>query len=169
MRKFKTLILSGAFLGIVVSCAFALDDEVKVPLDQLPKAVRETVKAKFPDAELKEAAKETEKGKTSYEVSLVDKKAKIDVLLTPEGKITAIEKVIEVADLPKAVGAALKAKYPQGTVQSAEQLSDGDDTITAYEVIVELADKKKLEVKLAPDGKIMNEEKKENEEKKDKD
>ncbi len=159
MRSFKTSILSTAILGIVVCSAFARDDEVKVPLDQLPKAVRETVKNKFPDGDLKGASKETENGKTSYEVSLVAKKAKIDVMLTAEGKITAIEKVIEVSDLPKAVAASLKTKYPQGTVQSAEQISDGDDAITAYEVIVELADKKKLEVKVGPDGKVMNEEK----------
>ena len=118
------------------------------------------VKAKFPTAELKGASKETENGKTSYEVTFSLKNANHDVILTSEGKITAIEKVIKAEDLPRAVADTLKTKYGQATIKAAEQISDADDKITAYEVQIVKADKKELEVKLDPEGKVLNEEKK---------
>ena len=82
------------------------------------------------------------------------------MILTPEGKITAIEKVIKAEDLPRAVADTLKTKYGQATIKAAEQISDADDKITAYEVQIVKADKKELEVKLDPEGKVLNEEKK---------
>jgi Putative beta-lactamase-inhibitor-like, PepSY-like len=160
MRSFSRILFALLLLVSFVSPVSARDDEEKVPLDKLPKAVLDGVKAKFPAAELKGASKETENGKTSYEVSLQFNKANHDVILTPEGKITAIEKVIPETDLPKVVAETLKAKYPQATVKTAEQISDADDKIAAYEVLLVLADKKGLEVKFDPNGKVLNEEKK---------
>ena len=43
-----------------------------MPLDKLPKAVVEAVKKRFPKAEMIGAAKETEDGKTEYEVTIKD-------------------------------------------------------------------------------------------------
>jgi hypothetical protein len=160
MRSLSVAVGAAILSGLIVTCAWARVDEQKVPLDKVPKEVMETVKAKFPAADLKEAAKETENGKTTYEVSLTHKNAKIDVILTPEGKITLIEKVIAEADLPQAVAQAIKNKYPQATVKLAEEISGGDDKVSAYEVILVMADKKEVEVKLEPSGKITNEEKK---------
>jgi uncharacterized membrane protein YkoI len=160
MLSFKLFIAAFVLTGLVPCFAGARDDEVKVPLDQVPKAVLDSVKAKFPTAELKGASKETENGRTSYEVTLSFKQANHDVIVTPEGKITAVEKAIAGADLPKSVTDTLKNKYPRATVKAAEQISNGDDKITAYEVQLVLADKKRLEVKLDPNGKVLNEEKK---------
>lgn len=163
MGSFKFFVQAFVLSGLVAGFAGARDDEVKVPLDKVPKAVMDCVKAKFPGAELKSASKETENGKTSYEVTLSFKKANHDVSVTPEGKITGIEKTIAGADLPKPVTDTLKGKYPQATVRSAEQISNADDKITAYEVQLVLADKKRLEVSLDPHGKVLNEEKKDKE------
>jgi hypothetical protein len=165
MRSRNVFVAAVIFAGSIFNSAWARDDEVKVPLDKVPKAVMDSVKAKFPSAELTGASKETEKGKTSYEVSLKFKNAHHDVLVTPEGKITAIEKIISATDLPMPVQETLKSKYPQATIKSAEQISDGDDKITAFEVQLVLADKKGLEVKFDPAGKVMEEEKKEEEKK----
>jgi uncharacterized membrane protein YkoI len=160
MRTLSVTVVTAGLLGLVASGAWARDDEQKLPLDKVPKVVMDSVKAKFPEAELKGAAKETENGKTSFEVSLTFKKANIDVILTPEGKITAIEKVVAASDLPMPVTQTVKSKYPQATIKLAEELSDADDKINAYEVILVLADKKEVEVKIDPAGKVLNEEKK---------
>src|SRR5258708_6616937 len=98
MRSLSVSVGTALLAGFIVCCAWARVDETKLPLDQVPKVVVDSVKAKFPGAELKAASKETENGKTSYEVSITFKTAKIDLLLTPEGKITAIEKVISESD-----------------------------------------------------------------------
>src|ERR1700736_6594803 len=105
------------WMGVVILVAAApaarADDEDKVDLDKLPKAVVDAVKARFPDAELKGASKETEDGKTFFEVEIVNKKVELDVELTTDGDITEIEKDIDVKDLPKAVSKALEEKYPK--------------------------------------------------------
>jgi hypothetical protein len=160
MRSLGLVLGVAVFWGLTVTPAWARDDEQKVPLDQVPREVMDAVKAKFPAADLKEAARESENNKTSYEISLTFRNARMEVLLTPEGKIMAIEKVIAEGDLPQAVARAIKSKYPRATVKLAEELSGGDDKVSGYEVQLVLADKKQVEAKFDPSGKLLNEEKK---------
>ncbi len=162
-----------ALAATVMLAGIGRADEEKIALDKLPKAVVEAVKKRFPKAEMVEAAKETEDGKTEYEVTIKDGETKIDVMLTPEGAITLIEKQIAVKDLPKAVAEAIEAKYPKATYKVAEEMTkvtDGKEAIAYYEVLLVTADKKTIEVEVAPDGKIIKTEDKKDdkEEKKDK-
>ncbi|MFL5330884.1 MAG: PepSY-like domain-containing protein [Gemmataceae bacterium] len=132
-------------------------DEEKVPLDKLPKAVAETVKKRFPKAEQIEASKETENGKTEYEVTIKDSGKKIDVTVAPDGTLLGIEKEIAVKDLPKSVTAGIESKYSKATLKSAEEVmkvKDGKEKLEYYEVIIETADKKTLEIEIQADGKI---------------
>lgn len=145
--------------------------EEAVPLDKLPKAVTDAVKKRFPKAEVVEAAKETEKDKTEYEVSIKDGTTKIDVTLTPEGVITLIEREIAAKDLPKAVIDALAEKYPKATFTTVEELikvTDGKEAFDLYEVLLVTADKKTVEVKLTAAGKITETEDKTDEKKEEK-
>jgi hypothetical protein len=158
-----------AVAAVVLAVAGGKADEEKVPLDKLPKAVTDAVKKRFPKAEVKEAAKETEGGKTEYEVSLKDGETEIDVMLTPEGTITLIEKTVPMKGVPKKVADAVAAKAPKGKVRKAEEVirvTDGKETLAYYEFLVEV-DGKTEEVEVLPDGMLKPEEKKE-EKKKDK-
>jgi hypothetical protein len=153
--------------AIVLACGVGAvrADEEKVPLDKLPKAVADAVKKRFPKAEQLEASKETENGKTEYEVTIKDAGKKIDVTLTPDGALLSIEKEFAVKDLPKAVTAGIDAKYPKATLKSAEEVikvKDGKEKLEYYEVIVETADKKTLELEVEADGKIKKTEDKTN-------
>lgn len=154
-----------AVLALALVCARA--DEEKVPLDKVPKAVIDAVKKEFPKAEVAGAATEKEDGKTVYEITLKLNKKNIDVTVTPEGKITLVEKEIDAKDLPKAVATALEAKYPKATIDLVEELSK-DGKVTAYEMKITTADKKKFEVEFAPDGKFVKEEAKKEEKKEEK-
>jgi uncharacterized membrane protein YkoI len=147
-----------------VSAAFAADEE-KIDLEKVPKAVMDAVKAKFPDAKLTGAARETEGGKTIFEVAFTFKGHKYEVECSPDGKFVAIDKQIEAKDLPKAVAKALEEKYPQAKYKIIEEVTK-NDKIAEYEVELTTADKKSVEVVLDPSGKILKEEKKE-EKKKD--
>jgi hypothetical protein len=144
-------------LGLLAWVSAAAADEQKVALKDLPKAVVDAVKARFPAAEMKEASKETEDGKTTYEVSIEDKGKTVDISATIEGKITAIETKIAAADLPAAVAQAIEAKYPKATVQKAEQIVEfeGSNESQSYEVVLKTEAKKAIEVKLSPEGKIL--------------
>jgi hypothetical protein len=140
------------------------DDEEKVPLNKLPKAVTEAVKKKFPKAELVSAEKEKEDGKIVYELNFKNEGSTVEVIVTPEGKILVVEKEITVKDLPKAVADALESKYAKATIKKVEEISK-EDKITAYEVLLVTEKKKTLEVQFSPEGKVLEEEKKDKEEK----
>ena len=157
MRTLVSLVCSAIVCGLVAAGTPARADEKPVPLDKVPKAVRDAVKVKFPNAEVKKAATETEEGKTVYEISLTYKEHNYDVTLTPEGKITDVEKQIAAKDLPKSVTKALGAKYPQATFTRVEELSKGDDKVFGYEVLLVTAEKKTFEVELDAKGKIIKE------------
>ena len=159
------------FVGLAVAlgtlalvAAVRADDEEKVPLDKLPKAVADAVKAKFPDAKLVAAGKEKEDGKVVYEVAITNKDQSIEITVTPDGKIVLIEKVIAEKDLPKAVAEALEKKYPKATIKKLEEIVK-DDKIVKYEALIVTADKKNLEVSFDPSGKFLEEEKKDKDEK----
>lgn len=129
----------------------------------MPKAVAEAVKKRFPKAELVEAAKETTGDKVEFEVSIKDGKSKIDLMLTPDGKIIVIEKQIATKDLPRAVTDALAAKYPKATFTTVEEVTkvtEGKEALDFYEVLLMTAEKKTFEVKVTAEGKITGTEEK---------
>src|SRR5262245_4723675 len=110
--RLQSTITFVAFAIVMTLTAGARADEEKVALDKLPKAVSESVKKKFVGAELTGASKETENGKTSFEVSLKHKGQKMDVTVTEAGVIELIEKEISAKDLPAVVRSAIDKKHP---------------------------------------------------------
>ena len=158
-------------LGLLGLGSIARADEDKIPLKDVPKAVMDAVKAKFPGAEMKEASKETEDGKTTFEVALTSKGKNIDVALTPEGKITEVETEMAAKDLPAAVSKTLKDKYPKGTIKKAEEILayEGGKETKSFEVLVGMAEEKTVEVKLSPEGKILKMEEDDEDDEKDDD
>ncbi len=165
MRTFICVAVS-VTLGMCVLATGARADEEKIELDKLPKAVTEAIKKAYPDGEMKSAEKEKEDGKEVYEVVVKNKDQTLEITLTPEGKILSVEKEIAAKDLPKAVTDAVDAKYPKATIKKAEEETK-DEKVT-YEVLIETADKKIVEVVLDPKGKILKEEKKEEKKKEEK-
>jgi uncharacterized membrane protein YkoI len=146
-----------ALLGLTALRADEGNEE-KVALDKLPKAVTDAVKAKFEGCELVAASKEKEDGKELYEVNVKHKGHKMDVTVTPEGKIVSVEKEIEAKDLPKAVSEALDAKYPKAKIRKVEE--ETKDGKVTYEVLLVTAEKKTMEVVFDSKGKVVEEEKK---------
>jgi uncharacterized membrane protein YkoI len=146
-------------LGGLAICALALAAlaaqaaEEKVDLKDVPKAVLDAVKAKFPGAKLKEASKEKDKGKTVYELSIQHEGHKIDVSLTSDGKIVSIEKQIAFKALPKPVADAFKKKYAKAKVSAVEEVTAGKKI--TYEIHFTVG-KKKMEIVYDPEGKVVN-------------
>lgn len=159
MRRFTSL-AAGATLALFVVAAAARGDEENVPLDKVPKPVLEAAKKRFPKAEVKGASKETENGKTVYEVTFKQDGKNIDVTLTPEGTITLIEQEVAFAALPKPVATALTKKYPGAKyqiVESVTKVAGGKETLEYYEAHLTTADKKAIEAEVFPDGKLKGE------------
>lgn len=170
MRFTKTLVVAVAALALV-SIKSASPGEEKLPLDKVPKQVTDAVAKRFPDAKVTEAAKETEDGKTFYELTFKEKGKNVDVSVTPDGALTMIEKEIPVKELPEKVTKGLERKHPKGTHKFAEvvyKVKDGEEKLSYYEVVVAAADKKTWEVEIDAEGEIKKEEDKTKEVEKEK-
>lgn len=166
MRQIRTVVCA-AMVTSTVLVSVTLARESKVALDQLPKAVTETIQARFPAADLQKAAKEVSDSQTLFEVSLKHKSQQYDVSVTADGKIVEIERVISEKDLPPAVRKTLDDKYPQATITVAEEVTKG--TAVTFEVLLVTTDKKSMEAVLDPAGKLLEEEEQGDDETKDED
>jgi uncharacterized membrane protein YkoI len=166
MRRYCRRLVAVVALGLLVVAAVQADEQ-KINLDQVPKAVLDAVKAKFPDAKLTGASKETEDGKLIYEVAFSYKDHKYEVECTRDGAFVAIDRQLEVKELPKPVAKALRQKYARAKYNVIEEVTK-KDKIEYYEVELTTADKKTVEVLIDPAGKILKEEKKEEKKKEDK-
>lgn len=149
---------SAVVVALLVSVPAVFADDEKIDVDKLPKEVVKAIKDRFPGAELKSAEKETEDGKTIYDVAIKHKDVNYEVAVTPKGEITGFEKEIAAKDLPKAVSAAIEKKYPNSTVKMVEEVykvKGKDEKMEYYEIALETSEKKKVAMDVAPDGKIL--------------
>src|SRR5262245_37045236 len=94
MAKRVLMGLCVAVFGVAVWAQTQPAGESKVPLDKVPKAVMDTVKARFPEAKLIGASSEKTDDKLIYEVELEFKGLHHDVTLEPNGTLLLIEREI---------------------------------------------------------------------------
>ena len=122
--------------------------EAKVQLKNLPPAVRATVEAETKNATIKGLSKETEKGKTVYELeSLVNGRTR-DLMIDSAGKVYVVEEQLDADKAPPPVRSALEAK---GTIVVLESVLENGKT--TYEGQVKTKAGKKLSMELDADGK----------------
>jgi len=134
------------------------------PAAQLPKAIADAFKKSYPNAVIKNAAKETEGGKTVWEVESTDNGLARDLVYNPDGTVVDIEEEVPAASLPPAVTTALKAKFPKATITKAEKLFKGK--VMTYEMTITGAGDVKA-AEFTPEGKFVAPPKAEKEEKED--
>jgi len=154
MSKFVCLLALS--VGLLAVSSVGADEE-KVPLDKLPKAVKEVVEKRFPKVEMTGASKEKDGDKVVFEVSLKKDGKNIDVTVTEAGAITVIEQELGFKDLPKEVAKTFEEKYPKAKyeiVESVTKVADGKEKLEYYEATLTDGDKKKWEVEVLPDGKF---------------
>jgi hypothetical protein len=118
---------------------------------QLPAAVTAAFKKTYPNATIRGTAKETEGGKTVYEVESVENGKARDLMYNADGTVIDIEEELSTADVPAPVHAALKKLYPTATIEVAEKLTKG--ATVQYELQIKGAAKKI--VTFTPDGKLV--------------
>ena len=151
-------------LALLLVPAIAVSQEVSIKVAQLPAEIRAAVAKRFPDAPMVEAAKETEDGKTFYEVTIRLNGKKVDVTATPGAQLTLIEREISKKDLPARVIALIDALYPKAKyniVEDVSTVSPSGETLSYYEVLLTDARKVQWEVQVALDGsKILKTEQK---------
>lgn len=146
--------------AVLLASTFAMAKEEKLKEADVPKAVLEAVAKKYPKAKAVGYTKETDKEKkVLIEASIEDGKRKIDIDLSPEGKILAEEEQINAEAVPAEVKKGMAdSKYSKWTVKRIEKVVTAEnEKEPAYEFIIEDADNSG-EVVFDKAGKIKEEE-----------
>ena len=162
-RRSKRLVLalfSVVTAGLLLASPAARpeDKKDKPKVEQIPKAVMDTLKAKFPKAVIHKWTKEKELGKVVYDIEFKQGDRKFEADIFEDGTIHNWEQEIAAKDLPEAVTKAVEKKYPKATlkeIMAITEVKDKKEALEGYEIVLETADKKEVEVTVAPDGKIL--------------
>ncbi|MBN1559684.1 PepSY-like domain-containing protein [candidate division KSB1 bacterium] len=148
MKRFLFCLTALAFLFIV-----GLPAEESIHVSDLPAPVLSAFQKAYPNAKIKEAAKEEEDGQVVYEIESEDGKQKRDILYAADGTLIELEEAMPFGELPAAVKKAVTEKYPDAKVEKAEKLTKG--STIQYEVSLEDGDQD-VEVVLDAQGNIIH-------------
>jgi hypothetical protein len=147
---------TGVALALVLVTSAARADSEKVEIRDLPAAVTDALKARFPGAKLVSADREKDGDKVTCEVELQYRGTDYNAKVSDRGKLLQVEKDIPVRAVPRVVVAAVLKKYPKCVMKEAGEISV-DEKVTSYSVVIVTADKKKLEVIFDTAGKFLEE------------
>jgi hypothetical protein len=136
-------------LGIacLLNATAAIAAETKLQKKDLPAAVQHALDAEVQGSTVKGFAKETEGGKTFYEVETIKNGHARDVLFDPEGHVVEVEEELAMDAVPAAVKQALAT---HGKLVRVESVTKGQ-TVT-YEGHFAKGSKP-AEMKVTADGK----------------
>jgi uncharacterized membrane protein YkoI len=134
------------------------DDKDKLDQDKIPKKVMDALKAKFPKAEIHKWTMEKEGDAVVYDIEFKVGTRKCEADIKEDGTYVNYEREIAAKDLPKAVTAAVEKKYPKAKMTEIMEIMEvkgKEDVLEGYEIVLQTADNKEVEVTIAPDGKIL--------------
>lgn len=140
-----------AWAVMLAATAPAWGQEKRIPRADLPPAVDSAVAALAPGAAIRGFAEEREDGRTYYEVELLVRGHRKDVLMDASGTVVEVEEQVALDSLPAAVRAALAAQARPGRIAKVETLTKRG-RLVAYEAQVVTAGKRR-EIQVGPDGK----------------
>ncbi len=158
--RHSAILIGGFSLLMFIGTANVRSEEEAVPQDKIPKVVMDALLAKFPKAKIDKCTREKEDDKVIYDIEFKQEGRKCEADIKDDGKFLNYEKAIEAKDLPKPVREAIDKKYPKATlkeIMEETEVKGREEKLAAYEVVLDTADKQEVELKLAPDGKILEE------------
>ncbi len=152
MNTLLRFVASASLVALIAPPALAQE---KVDADKLPLKVAEAVKARFPGAKITQTTKERENGEVLYDIEMTKDGKKHEMDCKEDGTLVDIQNEIAVRDLPPAAANAIQAKYPNCTIKEAGEIlvvKDKQETRDHFEVLIETADKKEMELTVSLDG-----------------
>jgi len=143
---------------LVVGSGVRAQDKGKPQPERIPKRVMQTLKAKFPKAQIQKWAKEKEDAVVVYDFEFTQDGRKFEADIRENGTILNWEKQISAKDLPEAIRKAVSKRYPKAALKEIMQITAvkaGKSTLEGYEIVLRTADKRQVEVTVAPNGKVL--------------
>jgi hypothetical protein len=147
-------------LCLCLGAAPAAAQDEPVAQDKIPKAVMDALFVKFPKPKIETCTKTTEGGEVVYDIEFTQDGRKCEADITEKGVYINYEKAIAARRLPQAVRAAVEKRYPKSTlkeIMEETEVKGKEERLSAYEVVLVTGNKKDVEVRLSPDGKVLEE------------
>jgi len=153
---------AGAMIGLVLlaSATRAADRSGKISPGKVPQKVMDTLKARFPGAEVNGAEREVEGGKVVYDLEFNVRGHKYESDIEENGTMREYEKQIPPKALPAQVSRAVRAKYRGAAIREVmgvNVVAGKTEKLDHYEVTLRHAGKT-MEVTVSLDGKKIGEE-----------
>ncbi len=126
--------------------------EGKLALKDLPKPVQTTVQKETQGATIVGISKETDAGKTVYEIETKVNGRSRDMLVDDKGALTEVEEETALASLPAAIQAEIKTCIGKSNLVKLETVMNGAKVKTGYSALVETGGKQS-EIEMGLDGK----------------
>ncbi len=130
------------------------------PPGAIPPAVMQALKTRFPKAVIAQWTREEEPGGVIYDIEFRQDGRKFEADIRQDGTIVNWEREVGLPDLPRPVRRAIEARHPKAAIREVMQVmvvSGSKETVEGYEILLETAEKKTIEVTVAPDGTIREE------------
>ena len=105
-------------------------------------------------AKIKGYNRETEKGKTFYEVETMLNGQSRDLLFDATGVLVEVEEEIALNSIPSAAKSAIERRVADGKVNKVERVTKGQSV--SYEAEITSKSGKSSEVAVKPDGRSLN-------------
>ncbi len=118
--------------------------EMKLAKKDVPAPVLEAFAKTYPNAKALAFAKETEKGKTYFEIESRDGEVARDLQFAADGTIVEVEETVKESELPATVIAAVKAMGPGVSIRKAEKVTKG--SVVTYSLALTGAKVKEVEL-----------------------
>jgi hypothetical protein len=143
---------------LLCASAVAVAGEKKIEEKDVPKAALDSVAKKYPNAKRVGFERELEGKTTTYEIKIVDGARKLEVELSPDGKITAEEEVIDIKGVPAVVRDALakSPKWGKWTVKKVERVIKNEKTEAPQFEFHVVQNTAKAEVVFDKDGALVS-------------
>jgi hypothetical protein len=148
-------------LSLIASLAlgwtFVLAQGEKIDPSKLPPKVAEAVKVRFPGATITQVTKELENGVVVYDIEMTRAGKKHEMDCKEDGTLIDLQNEVPPSELPPGAADAIKKKHPGSTIKEVGEIlvaKDGQETKDHFEVIIQTAEKKEVELTIKLDGTI---------------
>jgi uncharacterized membrane protein YkoI len=113
------------FFAVILMLAPLCAAEKKLKLEDLPAPVKSTVTEQTKGATLVGITKETEKGKTVYEVETTVAGKSRDMMIDSTGAVLTVEQEIDLSAVPAAAKDAIQKKAAGADIKKVESVTEG--------------------------------------------
>jgi hypothetical protein len=131
--------------GLAMAATMVLAADQKIKQSDVPAPALKAIEAAYPGAKLVTFERETEDGKTLYEIGIDRGGKTADVIVTGEGTIVVEEALVALKDVPEAVQAGLASSaYGKLKVVKVEKLMKPEaPNAPEFEIVVQDGAKKR--------------------------